>query len=60
MKAIQKARQLPEAEQKALAKLLEDELQWSETFRKTQKELDTLAQEALKEYRACKTQSGAW
>jgi K+/H+ antiporter YhaU regulatory subunit KhtT len=57
---ISKVEQLQEEEQKQIAKLLEDELQWDATFQKTQDQLSNLAQEALAEYKAGKTKNEDW
>ncbi|MGZ3975677.1 MAG: hypothetical protein ACXVMI_15510 [Flavisolibacter sp.] len=46
-----KLEQLQDEEQKAIAKLLEEELQWSKTFQSSQTQLSNLANEALDEYR---------
>ena len=57
---ISKVEQLDDEEQKQLAKLLEDEIQWDTTFQKTQDQLSNLAQEALVEYKAGKTKNEDW
>ena len=57
---ISKVEQLDEEEQKQLAKLLEGEIKWDTTFQKTQDQLSNLAQEALAEYKAGKTQNEDW
>ncbi|MGZ3852131.1 MAG: hypothetical protein ACXVBX_05015 [Flavisolibacter sp.] len=49
--AITKREQLQDEEQKAIAKLLEEELQWSKTFHSSQSQLYNLANKALDEYR---------
>lgn len=59
-KAFSEAAKLPEEEQNALAEWILDELdsehQWDEAFAKSQDLLAKLADEALKEYQAGKTQ----
>ena len=58
--AISKVEQLQEEEQKQIAKLLGEELQWDTTFKQTQEQLSTLALEALAEYKAGKTKNEDW
>jgi hypothetical protein len=57
--AFERASQLPEAEQDALAALLlaeiEDEKRWQEAFRRGEAKLTELAEEALEEFRAGRT-----
>lgn len=55
-----KVEQLDEEEQKQIARLLEDEIQWNTTFEKTQDQLSNLAQEALAEYKAGKAKKEDW
>lgn len=57
---ISKVEQLQDEEQKQIAKLLEDEIQWATTFQNTQDQLSNLAQEALAEYKAGKTKNQDW
>ena len=57
---ILKVEQLEDEEQKQIAKLLEDEIQWSTTFQKTQNQLSNLAQEALDEYKIGKAKNHDW
>lgn len=58
--AITKLEQLQDEEQKAIAKLLEEELQWSKTFQSSQTQLSNLANEALDEYRRGTTSEKDW
>lgn len=53
--AIAKVEQLKDEDQKAIAKLLEEELQWNNTFQSSQTQLSNLANEALDKYRSGKT-----
>ncbi len=57
---ISKVEQLQDEEQKQIAKLLEDEIQWDTTFQKTQDQLSNLAEEALQEFKAGKTKKEDW
>ena len=57
---ILKVEQLEDEEQKQIAKLLEDEIQWDTTFQKTQDQLSNLAQEALAEYKIGKAKNQDW
>lgn len=54
---IQKVEQLNEEEQRMIAKMLEDELQWESTLQSTQDKLSQLAKEALNEHQSGKTKS---
>ena len=54
---ILKVEQLEDEEQKQIAKLLEDEIQWDTTFQKTQDKLSNLAHEALAEYKIGKAKN---
>jgi hypothetical protein len=47
---IAKVEQLKDEEQKAIAKLLEEELQWDMSIEASQGQLSNLANEALEEY----------
>ncbi len=57
---IDKVGQLKEDDQKAIAKLLEEELQWNKSIQSSQNHLSNLANEALEEYRKGKTQEKDW
>jgi hypothetical protein len=46
---IQKVEQLNDEEQRIIAKMLEDDLQWDSTLRRTHDKLAQLAKEALDE-----------
>jgi hypothetical protein len=52
---IEKIKRLPLSEQNALAKMLAEELQWQKSFSKSSKQLSSLAEEALDEYKKGKT-----
>ncbi len=52
---IKKVEQLSEAEQLSIAKMLKEELQWKDTLANTGSELETLAKEAIEEYKTGKT-----
>ena len=52
---ISKVELLGDEEQKQIAKLLEDEMQWDITLQKMQNQLSNLANEALHEYNAGNT-----
>jgi hypothetical protein len=56
-KIISRLTRLPAREQNAIAGLLEEEVAWQKSFSKSQKQLETLAFEALNEYKKGKTQS---
>jgi hypothetical protein len=58
--AISKVEQLKEEEQIEIARLLEAEITWDETFKKTQDQLSNLANEALQEYKSGKTTEKDW
>lgn len=53
--AIAKVEQLKDEDQKAIAKILEEELQWNKSFQSSQNQLANLANEALNEYLHVKT-----
>lgn len=59
-KAVSKAAALPEDQQNALASILldeiEDEARWDASFARSKDTLAVLAQEAMEEHRAGKTQ----
>jgi hypothetical protein len=52
---LEKIKRLPLSEQNALAKMLSEELEWQKSFTKSAKQLSSLAEEALDEYRKGKT-----
>lgn len=54
-KAIDKAKQLPESQQKALAEMILNEIEWELSFQSSQSTLSSLAKEALSEYKDGKT-----
>ena len=56
-KLIARINRLASHEQDAIAGLLEEELSWNKKFSKTQKQLASLADEALSEFKKGKTQS---
>ena len=57
---IHKVEQLDENEQRIIAKMLDEELQWDKTLLNTQDKLSQLAQEAIREYRSGKTKQQDW
>jgi hypothetical protein len=57
---IQKVEQLNDEEQRMIAKMLEDELQWVSTLQTTQNKLARLAKEALQEHQSGKTKREDW
>ncbi|MEP6467553.1 MAG: hypothetical protein ABJB05_14685 [Parafilimonas sp.] len=52
---LEKVEQLESDEQKSIAKMINDELEWDNTLHKTQDKLTTLAKEAVEEYKSGKT-----
>ena len=52
--------QLKDEEQREIAKMLSDEMKWDSTLKNSQEKLSNLAQEALHEYKAGKTQQADW
>ena len=59
-RAIQQIEKLPESKQIEIAKLIQDELSWDATILQSQDQLDSLANEALKEYKDGKTSDKSW
>ncbi|HXL58920.1 MAG TPA: hypothetical protein VN958_21805 [Chitinophagaceae bacterium] len=57
---IQKVEQLNDEEQRMIAKMLDDELQWDNTLQSTQGKLTKLANEAIKEHQSGKTKLEDW
>jgi hypothetical protein len=57
---IQKVEQLNDEDQRMIAKMLEDELQWDNTLQTTQDKLAQLAKEALQEHQSGKTKREDW
>lgn len=54
-KAMIKAEGLPEKQQKLIAELILNEIEWDNSFQSSSEKLSILAQEALLEYKAGKT-----
>jgi hypothetical protein len=54
---IAKVEQLKDEDQRAIAKLLEEELQWDKSVQSSQTQLSNLVSEALEEYRKGNTQA---
>ena len=52
---VAKINSLPPAEQNAIAGLLAEELAWQKSYARSQKQLSSLAAEALQEYKKGKT-----
>lgn len=57
---ISTIKQLKDEEQRQLAKMLTDEINWDLTFKNSKKELEKLAQEALNEYKKGDAQQIDW
>lgn len=57
---ISKVEQLKEEEQRHIAKLLVEEMEWNNTLQTSQSELSLLAEEALKEHKEGKTKQANW
>jgi ElaB/YqjD/DUF883 family membrane-anchored ribosome-binding protein len=57
---LQKLGQLDSDEQKSIAKMINDELEWENTLKNTQDKLATLAKEAIEEYQSGKTKKEDW
>lgn len=51
---------LKDEDQKQIAKMLADELNWDNTLKNSQDKLNNLAQEAIAEYKAGKTNQTDW
>lgn len=51
---------LKDDEQRQIAKMLSDEISWDVTLQNSQEKLSNLAEEALNEYKAGKTQQTDW
>jgi hypothetical protein len=54
-KAVQRAEKLPEEQQKIIAELILDEIEWDIAFQSSSEKLSTLAKEALGQYKTGKT-----
>jgi len=50
-KAIEKAEKLSDKEQQVIAQLIVDEISWDQTLKDSEKQLSSLAKEALSEYK---------
>ena len=57
---ISKIEKLKDEEQREIAKMLNDEMNWDTTLQNSQEKLNNLAQEALNEYKSGKTQQTDW
>jgi aspartate/glutamate racemase len=53
--AVDKVEKLSERDQQAIARLILDEIEWSQTFQESQNALLTLAEKAISEFKAGKT-----
>jgi DNA repair ATPase RecN len=51
---------LKDEEQREIAKMLSDEMNWDTTLQNSQEKLNNLAQEALNEYKSGKTKQTDW
>jgi hypothetical protein len=54
-KAVEKAEKLSEKEQKVIAQLIVDEINWDKSLTDSSSTLDSLSSEALEEYKKGKT-----
>lgn len=54
-KAMSKAGKLPEKQQKLIAELILDEIEWDRAFQSSSENLSMLAKEALTDYKTGKT-----
>ncbi len=59
-KVINRVEKLNNEEQKQIAKMLEEEINWDATLEKSKEQLITLAQEGIEEYKRGKTQKKDW
>lgn len=59
-RAVDAIEKLPRDQQIEIAQLIQDELSWDKAFQNNQKELSTLANEALREYKDGKTSDQKW
>ena len=57
---ISKIEKLKDEEQREIAKMMNDEMNWDTTLQNSQEKLNNLAQEALNEYKSGKTQQTDW
>jgi hypothetical protein len=60
VKVVETLKQLSTKEQNAIASLIQDELLWALSLKKSAKPLSNLSQEALNEHLAGKTKKGKW
>ena len=59
-KVITKVEKLSSEEQKQIAKLLDDEINWEVCFENNKEQLKILAQEGIEEHKRGKTQKKDW
>ncbi len=59
-KVISTIEKLKDEEQREIAKMLTDEMNWDTTLQNSQDKLNNLAQDALDEYKAGKTKQTDW
>ena len=59
-KALEDLKQLSASEQDAIAKLIQEEIQWEQSAKKVGNKISKLAEDALKEHRSGKTKKGDW
>lgn len=57
---IERVEQLNDQEQRQIAKMLDEELQWDNTLRNTEDKLVLLAKEAIEEHQSGKTKHEDW
>ena len=58
--AIKKVELLPEEEQRLIARIIDNEMQWEEVLAISQDQLARLAQEAIEEHQAGRTKQADW
>lgn len=57
---LTRVEQLPEDEQRIIARMLNEEMQWDATLENSQDLLAKLAEEAIKEHKSGKTKTTDW
>lgn len=58
--AMKQIQDLPAQQQREIAKLIQEEIQWESTLANTQDELSKLSGEAIQEYKHGKTSGKEW
>jgi hypothetical protein len=59
-KVLEQLENLPANKQLEIARLIEDELNWDDTFEQSQEQLSNLAREASEEYSTGETSDDDW